>query len=111
MTDLHARLAENQQIIEGLRHDAGDYAFVAQGIPKSHDLSWDAGNFRAWEAAESLSRQGEALRKVLELHKPVGENWIRGPVCTTCAGSHYGHHAWPCPTVKALKEEMSDAGN
>lgn len=47
---------DREELIAGLRCDAGDYAKVAQNIPMSHELSWDARNVRAWEAAEALSQ-------------------------------------------------------
>lgn len=43
-----------RHLIAQLRQDAGDYAKVAQGIPMSHDLSWDARDVRAWDAATAL---------------------------------------------------------
>lgn len=43
-----------RHLVTGLREDAGDYAYVARGTPMSHELSWDARNQRAWDAATAL---------------------------------------------------------
>lgn len=44
-----------QELIDGLRQDAGDYArYVAAGGHVDKPLSWDARDERAWEAARLL---------------------------------------------------------
>lgn len=43
-----------RHLVAQLRQDAGDYAKVAQGVPMSHELSWDARDVRAWDAATAL---------------------------------------------------------
>lgn len=58
---------EPEELIDGLRHDSGDYAKQVQGIPMSHELSWDESNVRAWEAAEQI----ESLRQQLAEREEV----------------------------------------
>lgn len=62
-------------------------------------------------ARTALPTALRALQAVMERHRPVGENWRRGPVCITCKGSHYGHAQYPCDTRKAVEEVYGDAGN
>lgn len=43
-----------RDLVEMLRHDAGDYAREVSGIPMSHELSWGPRDVRAWRAAAAI---------------------------------------------------------
>lgn len=90
MADLHARLAENQRIIEARPLSREDYQ------------NW------ATRARTEWARANEALRKVLGLHRKVGSMMSPYYVCASCLDGYGESVIYPCPTVKVIDEAMSD---
>ena len=50
---------------------------------------------------ESQLGSWNALRAVVELHKPTQNRSVEG-WCDECVG----HYLYPCPTIQAIEEEM-----
>ena len=51
----------------------------------------------------------QALRAVVELHKPVTD---RLPFCSECVTIHQGEPDvinYPCPTIQAIQEKLNNA--
>ena len=51
---------------------------------------------------------GDALRAVVELHKPIKDEWIEYTTCKACrvAGDDYYSPVYPCFTIQAIEEEL-----
>lgn len=52
-------------------------------------------------------QRAQALRAVVELHKPTNileDVGIEGLVCTTCGWR--GVELYPCPTIQAIEKEL-----
>lgn len=124
----------DMELIEGLRHDAGEYATFCQTVDvKGLQLSWDQSNVRAWDAAELLEKRTAEVKAVLNLHDPVeiyigstteeilaAVNTGSEPILTVCrectpdevieqiGDCEWDEDSqtvtWPCSTVVALKE-------
>jgi hypothetical protein len=63
---------------------------------KFHGTAWSVDGLE-------LIKQSQALRAVVELHKPQ-ENWNDLEVCSECSGHQY---VWlPCPTIQAIEKEL-----
>jgi len=59
------------------------------------------------QTLESSDRNSEALRAVVELHKPDSN---RMPFCQECRAVFQGQLdvvLYPCPTIKAIEKELS----
>ena len=52
----------------------------------------------------------QALRAVVELHKPSGEGLGYAAYCHQCMFNHGSgeikNHAYPCPTIQAIEKEL-----
>ncbi len=50
----------------------------------------------------------KALRAVVELHKPVKDEWIEYTTCRACRVGDDDHYSpvYPCPTIEAIEEEL-----
>lgn len=48
----------------------------------------------------------EALRAVLELHKPTERTWSWGAVDIECDGCAHDAPSWPCETVRAIARAL-----
>jgi hypothetical protein len=50
-----------------------------------------------------------ALRAVVELHKPVKDEWITYTTCKACRIDMDDHYSpeYPCPTIQAIEKELS----
>ena len=51
----------------------------------------------------------KALRAVVELHKPIKDEWIEYTTCKACrvAGDDYYSPVYPCFTIQAIEKELS----
>jgi hypothetical protein len=53
---------------------------------------------------------GDALRAVVQLHKPSGQGLGYAAYCHQCMFNHGSgeikNHAYPCPTIQAIEKEL-----
>ncbi len=51
----------------------------------------------------------KALRAVVELHKPVKDDWIEYTTCKACRveDDDYYSPEYPCPTIRTIEKELS----
>ena len=49
----------------------------------------------------------KALRAVVELHKPIEDDWFNfgDIICEECTREEYTR-AYPCPTIQAIEKEL-----
>lgn len=126
---LDKRLAENQQIIEAYPYhymivdevpETGERGVLAfepdedddDQLVYSKTLALGLTLPDAERLAHSwneLPRVNAALRKVLERHNSQ-RSW-EGTTCIECIDEWGNRKLYPCPTVKAIEEAMSGAGN
>jgi hypothetical protein len=61
-----------------------------------------------WDIPEESIRFGvskknyQALRAVVELHKPVESDYVKELLCRGCPT-----YAWPCKTIQAIEKELT----
>jgi hypothetical protein len=50
----------------------------------------------------------EACRAVVELHKPIKDEWIEYTTCKACrvGDDDYYSPVYPCPTIQAIYKEL-----
>lgn len=67
------------------------------------DQSLDAIEFR-----KAVLKNTQALRAVVELHKPVKDEWIDYTTCHACrvADDDYYSPEYPCLTIQAIEKEL-----
>ena len=55
-----------------------------------------------------LSGYRKALRAVLELHKPIEDEWFNTDemICEECTREEYTI-SFPCPTIQAIEKELA----
>ena len=51
---------------------------------------------------------GDALRAVVELHKPIKDEWIEYTTCKACRIDMDDHYSpkYPCQTIQAIEKEL-----
>jgi hypothetical protein len=53
----------------------------------------------------------DAIRAVVELHKPSGQGLGYAAYCHQCMFNHGSgeikNHAYPCPTIQAIEKELT----
>ena len=55
------------------------------------------------QTLESSDRNSEALRAVVELHKPYKR---RKTLCRHCVDREGDPRSYPCPTIRAIEKEL-----
>jgi hypothetical protein len=50
-----------------------------------------------------VSKESDALRAVVELHKP--KPYLGDTACDNCTKSGFGY-LYPCPTIQAIEKEL-----
>jgi hypothetical protein len=55
-----------------------------------------------------LYNMGEALRAIVELHKPIKDEWfnVGETICEECTREEYTQE-YPCPTIQAIEKELA----
>jgi predicted DNA-binding ribbon-helix-helix protein len=50
-----------------------------------------------------------ALRRVVELHMPIKDEWIEYTTCKACRVGDDDHYSpeYPCPTIQAIEKELN----
>ena len=53
-------------------------------------------------------RVARALRAVVELHKPIKDEWIEYTTCKACRIDMDDHYSpkYPCSTIQAIEEKL-----
>ncbi len=66
-------------------------------------------NFEPDDELDSVNSMN-ALRAVVELHKPSGQGLGYAAYCHQCMFNHGSgeikNHAYPCPTIQAIEKEL-----
>ena len=47
-----------------------------------------------------------ALRAVVELHKPLNSLWHKQIICESCQEGNDYPITYPCPTIQAIEEQL-----
>jgi hypothetical protein len=92
--------------------DPGDLAALLERILQRHFWASAprAGDSTARALLDDIPILLAALRAVLEEHRPnskVVDQWTR---CYGCNDSNGGYLPYPCPTVQAIRRELSGSG-
>ena len=48
----------------------------------------------------------QALRAVVELHKPLNSLWYKQIICESCQEGNDYPITYPCPTIEAIEEQI-----
>ena len=48
-----------------------------------------------------------ALRSVVELHKPLNSLWYKQTICESCQEGNDYPITYPCPTIQAIEKELA----
>ena len=53
------------------------------------------------------TQTAQALRAVVELHKPIKDEWFQtGVICEKCSKEEYTE-LYPCSTIEAIEKELA----
>lgn len=58
------------------------------------------------ETSSIQSGLADALRVVVELHKPVESEYFDNPVCAACSPDIDIWFDYPCKTIRAIEKEL-----
>ena len=47
-----------------------------------------------------------ALRAIVELHKPLNSLWYKQTICESCQEGNDYPITYPCPTIQAIEKEL-----
>lgn len=53
-----------------------------------------------------LEQNTDALRAVVELHKPYEHELVNYVFCKGCTNEAYLAQPYPCPTIQAIEEQL-----
>ena len=48
-----------------------------------------------------------ALRAIVELHKPLNSLWYKQTICESCQEGNDYPITYPCPTIQAIEKELA----